>query len=695
MGDLDRKTGLPADQYGLLDRIPQVTIFAPHVADVAATDARRLARQRDDLLRLRVNARVVLEARGEAERAGLQLPAEQNPHQAGFRHGGCPAVVVSEHFGAEPTVAHVRRHVDRYRGALQPPEEIGERESRPPVLAHHDGRDALADRRSRLGTLEDPPIVMAVRIDEARRQHEARGIHDVLTRDGCQVAYRAHRVDDSGLDAHIRRHRGRPRSVEDRGASEERDVLGRGGRSVRCEHLARQRPRMLTALDHELPVDQHVLDPLGILVGLESRGLVPDGLEIEHHDVRPLALPNQPPIAKPQDLGRKRGHRADGSLDAHDAALEGIPPDLTGEVSVEAGVRQAVAGHRDARVRSRGHPGLGVEVLEIDLGEREAAQAGAARLIGVALQLELQRHLHGRHVRFVSQLAQCLADEVCVRMSEHENVVGVAPPEHLVAHVAPDHGRRVRAVEQAAKRDRIVHLPTTASLEIGQPPHPGRNQHGAPIAPGGVVRVGVSPDVHAAIPRPLDQPDHRLTRAPEVGASGLDVRLHGRHTGAFGDLDGLHHGVQHGRRPFCVLAGPPPHGLGAGAALVHHVHAVVRRHLAHQRHHLVRRRPDLGRVLVPRAHAVRALLHGLAHEVLHRGHLVRGGHAPEVVAHDHAPHLAVAHQSRGVGSGTTIAVRPQLIANGPGRSSVLVDHQRGHALRDHVGRRAVPHVLVR
>ena len=80
VGDLDGELRLAADGDDLVDRVPEVAVLAPDVADVAAARGGGDLGQRPHLGAGREDARVVLEAGGKAERARLHLPLEQGAH---------------------------------------------------------------------------------------------------------------------------------------------------------------------------------------------------------------------------------------------------------------------------------------------------------------------------------------------------------------------------------------------------------------------------------------------------------------------------------------------------------------------------------------------------------------------------------------------------------------------------------------
>jgi len=97
------------------------------------------------------------------------------PHLSACR---LPLEVVSKNRGAQPAVTHVGRYVHRRRSLLHLGEPVGEWEVRPSVLADDDGRDALAHGGECGALSAQSPVMMAVRVDEPRSEHEAARFHD-------------------------------------------------------------------------------------------------------------------------------------------------------------------------------------------------------------------------------------------------------------------------------------------------------------------------------------------------------------------------------------------------------------------------------------------------------------------------------------------------------------------------------------
>jgi hypothetical protein len=124
-------------------------------------------------------------------------------------------------------VTHVRRDVDTGGRGLQLAKKIPERQGRTTVLADDDRGDALADYLRRIAPLEEAPIVMAMGIDEARREHQALSVDDGFFRERLQIADRR---DFRAADAHRDTLRWCAGTVDDSRIGDQRGVL----REARC-----------------------------------------------------------------------------------------------------------------------------------------------------------------------------------------------------------------------------------------------------------------------------------------------------------------------------------------------------------------------------------------------------------------------------------------------------------------------------
>ena len=131
--------------------------------------------------------------------------------------------VLAHHLVADIAVTDECRDIDCGRCLLHALEQVLHRISHPAVLTDDDRRDALAHDRRGIAHLEEPILVVAVRIDEAGRQCQAAGIdtlfalprfertdfHDPVAVDahGALLRRASGAVDDRGIDDQRRRRR--------------------------------------------------------------------------------------------------------------------------------------------------------------------------------------------------------------------------------------------------------------------------------------------------------------------------------------------------------------------------------------------------------------------------------------------------------------------------------------------------------
>jgi len=103
---------------------------------------------------------------------------------------------------------------------------IGKRE--PPSLACHDGRDPLADYRERGWFVQQTPVVVAVGVDEAGREHKPDAIVDrfaVLGGEGVVCVGGGHLGNDPALHPKGTEEAGAPRAI-DHGGALDKEGLG-------------------------------------------------------------------------------------------------------------------------------------------------------------------------------------------------------------------------------------------------------------------------------------------------------------------------------------------------------------------------------------------------------------------------------------------------------------------------------------
>ncbi len=218
--DLHRDLRLAADSHDLVERGPELAVLAADVADVTATVACGFLREIDDLLARRIDARIVFQAGGEAERASLHAVFHAQAHLLEFfRRRVAPVVVLAHRVDAQVSVPDEGRDVDRDRRLFHPLEQLAHRVGHGTVLARDDRRHALAHDRRRVAHLEQALLVVAVHVDEAGRERETLRVDDGL------AAFRLERADFDdpvAVDADGAGARGAARAVDDRGIHDQR-----------------------------------------------------------------------------------------------------------------------------------------------------------------------------------------------------------------------------------------------------------------------------------------------------------------------------------------------------------------------------------------------------------------------------------------------------------------------------------------
>lgn len=236
MRDLHRHARLFADADRLTHGVEQPIGFVAHVRRVqAAARPAKLAHERDDLVGLRVAARLVDESRREADGAGGDAFTHPRLHAIELGRGGLARVVAHRaaphraladehgHVAARPHAVDAlevplealpRRGIGVGMEAAESHEPRFERDDARSAVADHVRRHALQDLERHFGLEDHRVVVVAVDVDEARRDREpARVDLHVAT-----MGHGAERDDPLAAHADIRPQPGRARAVEHRAA---------------------------------------------------------------------------------------------------------------------------------------------------------------------------------------------------------------------------------------------------------------------------------------------------------------------------------------------------------------------------------------------------------------------------------------------------------------------------------------------
>src|SRR5688500_2809130 len=87
------------------------------------------------------------------------------------------------------------------------------------------------------------------------------------------------------------------------------------------DYFSRSRASVMTIIDDYRAIDQHVVDPLGILLGIFVCCRVRDGIRIEYNHVAPISFAQQAAIFQTQHLRRHRSHLAHRVFEREDFFL--------------------------------------------------------------------------------------------------------------------------------------------------------------------------------------------------------------------------------------------------------------------------------------------------------------------------------------------------------------------------------------
>ncbi len=247
VGDLDAAAGHLADANRLRDRRLERRPLVAHVRGVDAALVAGNARQLDDLARLRVGARHVLQAGRESHRPVRHRAPDERLHPVELGDRGV-AVRRPHHFAAHRVVTDERREVHRRASLLDRRQRLADVERGRAAIARDDGRDAHADEV--LGArLLDEVVGVGVDVDEAWRDDEPRGVNHLAR---VELRERADLDDASGPDRDVSPPRGRAGAVDDLPAGNQQVIarLDLAGRQL-AEHDRRHSRTTKHASDHK------------------------------------------------------------------------------------------------------------------------------------------------------------------------------------------------------------------------------------------------------------------------------------------------------------------------------------------------------------------------------------------------------------------------------------------------------------
>ena len=189
-----------ADREQLVERLPEVAVLTPHVADVPPAHGADVLRDLQYFVPAREDSGVVLESRRQTERPSRHLLAHERAHAPDFVRRRDALEIVAHHARPDHPMSHIGRDIDRGRLRVDARENRGERILRPAILPGHDRRDTLRYHGQRFAVRREAAVVVAVRVDESGRERQSLRVDDAITRDARQ---RADGIDPSVHDAHV------------------------------------------------------------------------------------------------------------------------------------------------------------------------------------------------------------------------------------------------------------------------------------------------------------------------------------------------------------------------------------------------------------------------------------------------------------------------------------------------------------
>src|SRR5262245_47327961 len=156
------------------------------------------------------------------------------------------------------------------------------------------------------------------------------------------------------------------------------NFLALGRRAV--ENASRTSRGHLAVLERNLPIDDDLRDPFGILMGFLEGRKIPHRERVENRDVGLHSLAQHAAIRKPAPLRRKRGHLADRFLERNRLELSHVTAEHSRERAVAARMRVRLAEDRHLPIRPDHRRRMPEDSLQIVLVDRVEDSLAAALL---------------------------------------------------------------------------------------------------------------------------------------------------------------------------------------------------------------------------------------------------------------------------------------------------------------------------
>ena len=182
MTDLDRELCFAPDREDFVDRLPEPAILAADVTDVPPALGSCNLGQLQHFAAIGVDPRIVFQPGGEPQRTSVEFTLEQHTHRVHLERRRRALEIASHNCVTNRPVPRVKGHVYRaWRGR----ERIHRRRQRhgmPAILPGDDCGDPLAHDGQCAAVGQESIVVMAVRVNEARRQHATTAVDHRIAR---------------------------------------------------------------------------------------------------------------------------------------------------------------------------------------------------------------------------------------------------------------------------------------------------------------------------------------------------------------------------------------------------------------------------------------------------------------------------------------------------------------------------------
>ena len=224
MRDLDGDLCPAPDIDRLVPRSDNLVLLVADVTGIHTAEWTEGRCERDQLGRLGVEARVVLESAGKPDRAVLHRAVDERAHHGDFAVRCRALEVGAKHQATYGAVPDAGGDVDRRTRRIDAFQEIRNGKVASAILADERGRDSLLNLAQSVGAIHQTTVRMAVHVHEPRRHDAIGGIDDDLAITRCQL--RRNLDDRVAGDAHVNLPRWTATAVDDTAVSHEQRACG-------------------------------------------------------------------------------------------------------------------------------------------------------------------------------------------------------------------------------------------------------------------------------------------------------------------------------------------------------------------------------------------------------------------------------------------------------------------------------------